>query len=295
MRYLIFMTIVWAFSFSLIGEFLAGKVDTYFAILIRILLASLVFIPFTKFKAVSHKLQLKIMLIGIVQIGLMYLFFYKSFLYLSVPEVLLFTIFTPLYVTLIYDAFNKQFRSLYLVSAGVAVLGAYIIRYHSISSEFITGFLMVQGANFCFAAGQSGYKKVLESYPNINQREVFGYFHFGALIVAVIAFLLFGNTAKVDPSPLQWGVLFWLGIVASGIGYFLWSKGACEVDSGVLAIMNNALIPAGLVVNLFLWGKETNYELLGLGSLVIFCSLLLHEYFRRYYLNQMNTSSCTAE
>lgn len=283
MNYLIAITALWAFSFSFIGEFLAGKVDSYFAILVRVALASLIFVPFTRFRGLDKILMLKIMGIGIVQIGLMYMFFYNSFLYISVPEVVLFTIFTPIHVTLIYDAFKGKFRSLYLLSASIAVLGAFIIRYQGINEGFLKGFLMVQAANFCFALGQTYYKKVLEDYKGINQREVFGYFHFGALIIAVIAFALFGNMTKITPDATQWAVLLWLGIVASGAGYFMWNKGATMVDAGVLAIMNNALVPAGLIVNLVIWQKPTNYLLLTIGSAVIIFSLWLHERFRKRY------------
>lgn len=283
MHYLVGVTLLWAFSFSFIGEFLAGRIDSYFAVLVRVVLASLVFLPFTHFKSIPLKLKASLMGIGAVQIGIMYLFFYNSFGYLSVPEVVLFTIFTPLYVTLIYDAMKGEFKPLYLISAGVAVFGAYIIRYHEISSGFIVGFLLVQGANVCFALGQSAYKKVMESYGDIEQKHVFGYFHFGALIIVSMAFLLFGNMEKITPTNLQWGVLLWLGLVASGVGYFLWNKGACMVDSGVLAIMNNALVPVGLIVNLFIWGKPTNLFLLTIGSIVIGLSLLLHSYFMQRY------------
>jgi len=279
MRYLILMTLIWAFSFSFIGEVLSGKIDSYFAVLVRVSLASLLFLPFTKFRGIATELKLKIMLIGSVQIGMMYLFFYQSFLFLSVPEVILFTIFTPIYVTLAYDALKKEFKPLYLVSTGVAVLGAYIIRYHDVTSQFITGFLMIQGANICFAIGQSAYKKVMESHQNISQRDVFWVlFIFGALIVSLVAFGWFGSTEKLSPTFTQWGVLLWLGVVASGLGYFLWNKGVCEVDAGVLGIMNNALVPAGLVMNLLIWGTPTNYTLLALGSGVIAFSLWLHHF-----------------
>ncbi len=44
---LIITTILWAFSFSLFGEYyLAGHVDNYFAVLIRVGLAALVFCRF---------------------------------------------------------------------------------------------------------------------------------------------------------------------------------------------------------------------------------------------------------
>ena len=276
MRYLLLTTFIWAFSFSFIGEILAGRVDSYFAVLVRICLASLVFLPFTKFRGIDKALKVKIMLIGSVQIGFMYIFFYQSFLFLSVPEVILFTIFTPIYVTLIYDGLKGQFNPLYLVSTGMAVLGAYIIRYQNVDSEFITGFLMVQGANICFALGQSAYKKVMESNPNIIHRDVFGYFYFGALLVGIVAFALLSDHSKLSPTLLQWSVLLWLGIVASGIGYFLWNKGACDVDAGVLGIMNNALVPAGLMMNLLLWKTPVDYVSLSIGSGVILFSLALH-------------------
>ena len=282
MNKLIFVTILWAFSFSLIGEFLAGKVDSYLAVFVRVTLASLVFLPFTKFRGVNPKLALGIMGIGAVQIGLMYLCYYNSFLYLSVPEVALFTIFTPFYVTLIYDAFSFKFRPLYLFSVGVAVFGALIIKYGAINEGAIKGFLLVQGANICFGAGQSAYKALLERY-DVDQKKVFGYFHFGAFFVAVIALITLGNPAKFHVDLTQTLVLLWLGAVASGLGYFMWNKGACEVDSGVLAIMNNALIPAAIIVNLVFWQKDTNLTRLILGAAIMYVSLLIHNRVMKFY------------
>jgi len=278
MRLLSLVTFIWAFSFSLIGVYLAGKLDSYFAVLIRVALASLIFIPFTNFR-LPNKFKLRIMGIGIIQIGMMYIFFYKSFLFLSVPEVLLFTIFTPLYVTIIYDLLKGQFNPLYILTAAIAVAGAYVIKSSQINEGFFVGFMMVQGANICFALGQVLYKKLLEdkALKNIKQSSIFGYFHFGALLISTVAFLLFGNTARITPDMTQWGVLIWLGLVASGLGYFLWNRGATQVDSGILAIMNNAVIPLGLIVNLLLWGKDINYTNLLLGGGLILLALYIHK------------------
>ena len=68
--------------------------------------------------------------------------------------------------------------------------------------------------------------------------------------------------------------LAWYG--ASGLDYFLWNKGAYEVDSGTLAIMNKALIPAAIIVNLVFWHKDTDILRLCLGGAVIYISLLIH-------------------
>ncbi|MDR1614288.1 MAG: EamA family transporter [Campylobacteraceae bacterium] len=280
MFYLIIVTILWAFSVSLIGEYLIG-LDSYFLVFIRVFLASLIFIPFTKFRGVPTKLQLSLLLIGSIQIGIMYLCLYHSYRFLTVPELLLFTIFTPFYVTLVYDVLHKQFNALYLISAFVAVLGAYIIRYENVSSGFLFGFILIQASNICFAIGQSAYKYIIERYKTFDQKEIFGYFHFGALMITTVAILIFGNFEKMNPSTLQWGVLMWLGIMASGIGYFLWNKGATMVDAGVLGIMNNALIPTGLFVNIIIWGKVENYVSLSIGTAVIIFSLWLHTKFMK--------------
>jgi carboxylate/amino acid/amine transporter len=292
MRLLTLVTFIWAFSFSFIGVYLAGRLDSYFAVLVRVALASLIFVPFTNFR-LPNKRKLQIMGIGIIQIGIMYIFFYRSFLFLSVPEVLLFTIFTPLYVTVIYDLLKGRFNPLYIATAILAVLGAYVIKSAQINPGFFTGFMMVQGANISFALGQVLYKRLLENpdFKGIKQSSIFGYFHFGALLISVIAFMFFGNMDKITPTPVQWAVLLWLGVVASGIGYFLWNRGATRVDSGVLAIMNNAVVPLGLIVNLLIWGKHINYTHLIIGSGLILLALYLHSRIMKSSQNNSLTTS----
>ncbi|MCV5919583.1 EamA family transporter, partial [Escherichia coli] len=81
------------------------------------------------------------------------------------------------------------------------------------------------------------------------QHTVFGYFYLGALCVATVAFALMGNLDKLPTTATQWGILTYLGLIASGFGYFAWNKGATLVNAGALAVMNNALVPAGLIVN----------------------------------------------
>ncbi|MGL4751507.1 MAG: EamA family transporter, partial [Aeromonadaceae bacterium] len=55
-------------------------------------------------------------------------------------------------------------------------------------------------------------------------------------------------------------------------------KGATRVNAGVLAIMNNALIPAGLLVNLLIWNHQADLLRLAAGGSLIVLSLLVNEY-----------------
>ncbi len=283
MLYLVAVTVLWAFSFSLIGEFLAGAVDSYFAVLTRIILAAAVFLPFLKISLLNAKQKAILASLGAVQLGLMYIFFYHSFLYLSVPEVLLFTIFTPLYVAILNDALFRRFTPFYLLCALIATAGAAIIRFNGVTDNFWFGFAVVQGANLCFALGQVGYKKLTSTFETqVPYHNVFAWFYLGALAIALPAFFLFGNTSQLPQNTEQWGVLLWLGIVASGLGYYFWNQGALKVSGGTLAIMNNALIPAGLVVNLLLWQKDTDFSRLFVGGAIIAIALWMsHQYAQK--------------
>lgn len=281
MGLLVFVTVLWAFSFSLIGEFLAGQVDSDFAVLSRVLLAALLFLPFTRWRGVPSGQKLGILISGMLQFGITYLCLYRAFSYLTVPEVLLFTIFTPLYVTLLDDALSRRFSVMALVAAAVATLGAGIIRYDGLSEDFITGFLLLQVANFTFAAGQVGYKHVMQHYDTkLPAFRSFGYFFLGALLIALPSFIIFGDADRLPATSLQWGVLIWLGLTASGIGMFLWNRGACQVDAGTLAIMNNALVPAGLLVNLLIWNRDADLLRLTIGGAVIVLSLWINTRFQ---------------
>ncbi|WP_449576720.1 carboxylate/amino acid/amine transporter [Lelliottia nimipressuralis] len=279
MALLIITTILWAFSFSLIGEYLAGHVDSYFSVLMRVGLAALVFLPFLRLRGQTIKTILLYMLVGAMQLGIMYLFSFRAYVYLSVSEFLLFTVLTPLYITLIYDLLSKRrLRWGYVLSALLAVAGAAIIRYDKVSDHFWTGLMFVQLANISFAIGMVGYKRLMEIHP-MPQHNAFAWFYMGAFIVAVVAWFMLGNPQKLPTTTLQWSVLIWLGVVASGLGYFMWNYGATQVDAGTLGIMNNVHVPAGLLVNLAIWQEQPHWPSFIIGGTVILASLWVHRHW----------------
>ncbi|TJZ75494.1 carboxylate/amino acid/amine transporter [Chitiniphilus eburneus] len=282
MAYLAFITVVWAFSFNLIGEFLAGRVDSDFAVLSRVVLAGLVFLPFLRARGFANARILGTAVAGALQFGLTYLLLYRSFAYLTVPEVLLFTIFTPIYITLLDDAFKGRFTPRASLAALIAIAGSAIIRYDELSGHFLAGFLLLQVANLSFALGQIGYKWLVARYPSEQPaRAGFGWFFVGAFLVALPSFLIFGNPDRLPSTATQWAVLVYMGLVSSALGFFWWNKGASLVDAGTLGAMNNMHIPVGIALNMLIWRSDENVLRLAAGGAVIALALWLNESWRR--------------
>lgn len=282
MRYLVIVTVLWAFSFSLIGQYLAGQVDSDFAVLVRVLIATAVFLPFTLWRGLPRQLLAGFWLAGALQFGVTYLCLYRSFNVLTVPEVLLFTVLTPIYVTLFDDALARRFNSWALFAAAVAVTGGIIIRFKKIEGDYLIGFLLLQLANATFAAGQVLCRRLLLRYPSGQPLwRFFGHFFLGALLLALPSYLLFGDAGRLPQSAVQWGVLVWMGLFATALGMFWWVKGSTEVDAGALAVMNELHVPAGLLVNVLIWNRNVDLRSLALGGTVILASLWINRLGRR--------------
>jgi carboxylate/amino acid/amine transporter len=240
------------------------------------ILALLVLAPFLRLRQFSGRQQLQLAAIGALQIGVMYLFLYHAFLYLSVAEVLLFTIFTPLYVTLVDELLSgrRHLPRRWWLAAALAVVGAAVIRYDQLSEQFWFGFLLIQAANLCFAAGQVFYKR-LPLGSERQQLAIFALFFAGATLVSSFAMLAFADFSKTPTTVLQWVILAWLGIAASGFGYLLWNLASKRVNTAQLAIMNNMLIPAGLLVNFSFWGQQVDWWRLAIGSTILLLSIAI--------------------
>ncbi|SMC26340.1 carboxylate/amino acid/amine transporter [Andreprevotia lacus DSM 23236] len=284
MRYLVIVTLIWALSFSLIGEYLAGRVDSDFAVLTRVLIAGAVFLPFTRWRGLPWQRIAGTMAAGALQFGITYLLLYRAFHHLTVAEVLLFTIFTPIFITLLDDAFARRFNALASVAALLAIAGSLVIRYNGIAGDFLNGFLLLQLANFSFALGQVGYKHLVQRYPTAQPATAsFGWFFAGALLIALPSFLLFGNPAKLPATTLQWSVLAYMGLASSALGFYWWNKGATLLDAGTLGAMNNMHIPTGIALNMLIWQHHADVPRLLLGGGLMLLAVWLNQRWQRQH------------
>lgn len=278
MLYLIVTSLIWAFSYGLIKTNLAG-LDPNFLTVCRMLFALMVFTPFLRLKNMSKSQAFQLMLIGAVQYGLMYLCFLRSFKYLDAYQAALFTTFTPLYVILINDIFTKKFNFYYLKVALIAVLGGAVIYYKNImQTNILIGFLLVQGADICFAYGQVAYKRLRMQAPELQDQSIYALLFFGALIVAAVAttsFAGWGSASLITSKQLI--VLAYLGAIASGVCFFMWNKGAVTTNTATLAVFNNLKSPLAIAVSIIFFQESANIPRLIIGLSLIGLALYLAE------------------
>ena len=93
MWYLLIVSVIWAFSFGLIKKYLPG-LDPNLVAFLRLALASLVFLPFLRRRELAPSLLLRLVLLGGLQFGVMYVAYLASYRYLQAYQVALFTIIT---------------------------------------------------------------------------------------------------------------------------------------------------------------------------------------------------------
>ena len=181
MPYLAFVSLVWAFSFGLIGNALSG-VDSYFVASIRLGLAAIIFLPFLRIGKIPAGQPLKLLGCGALQFGLMYVCYIKAFNYLPSHLVALFSITTPIYVVLIHDVLQRKWHTHYLIAAALSVIGALIIKAKIGRSENLwVGFALMQVAGLSFAFGQVYYREWKARHLQLENREVFGLLYFGGV------------------------------------------------------------------------------------------------------------------
>jgi drug/metabolite transporter (DMT)-like permease len=269
--WLLVVSFVWAFSFGLIKGRLAG-VDPALVSLLRVTLSLLVFAPLFRWKGLRAGDALLLTGIGAVQFGLMYVVYTAAFAHLRAYEVAVWTIFTPLFVCVFEDAMARRLHLWPFVAAILAMAGGAVVS--PLTGEALVGIGLVQASNAFFAAGQVAYRRWRRARPGVADAQVFALPYLGAVIATLPPALpALGLAAILTPG--QWITLAYLGVVASGLGFFLWNHGAARTTPGLLAVLNNAKIPLGVMCALLFFGEEASLgRLLVGGGLVLVAGLL---------------------
>jgi carboxylate/amino acid/amine transporter len=283
MALLIIVTLIWGFSFGLIKGNLTG-IDPYFVAFVRMALSLLVFLPFLRIRRLPGGAFGKLLVTGVIQFGIMYIAYFLAFQTLQAYEVALFTILTPIYVILIDDAFQRKFHYQFLLTAAIAVVGTAVISYSGITSgALLTGFLLVQVSNIAFAFGQVYYRRVMRPLDDYRDQEVFGVLYLGAFLITGLSCLALTNWSTVQLGFTQYWTLIYLGVIASGLSFFLWNKGARQVDAGTLAIFNDLKVPVAVLISVVFFGESVNLINLAVGGAIVLLALVINERLVKKY------------
>ncbi|TRX58025.1 EamA family transporter [Thalassomonas sp. M1454] len=268
---LVLVSVIWAFSFGLIKGQLTG-IDPSVVASIRLLLCVIAFLP-CLFFAKSLRPNLKLVALGSVQFGLMYLLYINSYQYLPGYLVAVFTIFTPLYVVLINSVISKNWQLKMLYPVVLSIVGAAIIVFKDIDQDgYLLGFVLLQLANIAFASGQVGYKYLA---GNGNDRDNMLWMYLGGALLATLYCLTTADIKSVEIDGKQWLALFYLGVISSGLCFYLWNKGARVVNATTLAVMNNGYVPLAVIFSVTIFAESADLVRLMLGGSVILLSVLL--------------------
>jgi drug/metabolite transporter (DMT)-like permease len=259
MALLLLVSFIWAFSYGLIKGRL-GDLDSNAVATLRLALAFLVFVPFFRPRRLRLPLAAQLVALGAVQFGLMYLLYQRSFTYLPSYAVVLFTLTMPLYITLADACVERRLHPRFALAALLALIGAALVVFDGpLQGNLLTGFLLMQASNLCFAAGQIAWRRLRPRFPaETTDASLFALAYFGAVAAAFLGSLATTNWAAVHVTATQGWVLVYLGVLSSGMCFFWWNLGATRVNAGTLAVFNNAKVPLGVACSLLFFHESAN-------------------------------------
>lgn len=258
MTRLVLVSWLWAFSFGINKQWVAGA-DPVLVTVLRLGLAALALLPWLRLPRAGRAALPRLMAIGAVQFGLMYVALNYCFVVLQAYQVALFTILTPLYVAAIYAARVRRAPPGLFAAAAAALIGAALVERWAVDRRsFWSAFAVMQVSNAAFAWGQVAYRDWRRKNPAETDLNVFGWLYLGGLLVSAAWAALSSDWGEpLGYAPQRWAALLYLGLVASGAGFFLWNTGAARVRPGALAAMNNLKSPLAVLVSAVFWGAWT--------------------------------------
>jgi drug/metabolite transporter (DMT)-like permease len=275
LAYLIAISILWSFSFGIIKYGLAG-IDSSFISFARNVIALTFFSSVTIYNIKKFSFDLKLVGIGALQFGLMYIFYIESYQYLPAYLIATFTITTPIYVVLASKYLNGNSlnrNGIYAIL--LVIIGSYLMRFNSLNlKDYMLGFVLIQCANIFFATGQILFKKWNDKNKDKDIVHNFSQLFFGATLITSIFYFLGSSESAILTQSNLFSLLF-LGIISSGIGFLMWNIGATKVSLEKLAIMNNAVIPIAIFNSYLIFGEEINFILFFPGLIFFYLAFKL--------------------
>ena len=111
----------------------------------------------------------------------------------------------------------------------------------------------------------------------IKDQNIFAIMYVGGLAVTLLAATFTFDISTFHVSGNQILALLYLGVLASGLCFFMWNRGATQVNVGTLAVFNNGYIPLAVVFSILFFGETADLFRLSIGTILILLAIAINE------------------
>jgi drug/metabolite transporter (DMT)-like permease len=277
---LIFAVLIWGLSFALAKKAL-NEFSPFELVTIRLALGSLTAFGISRFwtkTKSSNRSPMTPLILGFFEFGGTYLLYTWSLSYLPSGVVGTLTLMTPVFTMLIGRAFGINNLNKYSLLATILSLFGALLCFpftrifggFEMSPQSALGLGLIIGSNLLFAIGNvliSKWERQKRWDQSLTSKGL-GY----GCIFALMATFARGSTAPINVSDWRvWILPFYLGVIATGLGFFLWNRGVQKVSAFPASLIGNFKGPLAVLWGILLLNEKFDSKFL-LGLVLLFCS-----------------------
>ena len=115
----------------------------------------------------------------------------------------------------------------------------------------------------------------MNKFPKVPDTSIFAFLYLGAVLLTGIFSFFTTDYSQLSISKNQILILVYLGVLASGVCFFLWNLGARRTEPGILAVFNNLKVPLAIFISLVFFKESTDMPRLIIGGSLIVVAMII--------------------
>lgn len=256
---------------TLTSEVPAPVVLLYRALIVSALYSVVLIFRRNKFKKVENKDWLKFILIGLLNIPINQFLFLSSLELTEAPNVAFAYSLVPAFVLIISVSFFRERTTKFkLFGVGLAVTGTVLLLMNKgfdFSTGSTVGDILALLASLSWAFYTILGKGLSEKYGAIFTTGM-------AMLIGLVLYLPIFHFHPVeyqitDISMKNWGQIFYIGAITSGVGYTLWYYSLQKLDASKVSVFNNVQPVLTTILAFFILDNAINANFVVAGVLII--------------------------